>query len=336
MRPQAQLKGGFYPAPEEAVAAAVLHLSPTPGHTAIIDPCCGKGRAIKQLHDHLGGKLYAVELQEERAAEAKEHLLPAGGQVIGPADFLGCTITPAGSFGFVWCNPPFDDEIGGGRRVEYSFLTRATQLLCPKGVLALVCPEDVAKDRDVSGHVFSWYTDLSMICFPAEHRRYKEVIVFGVKRQHAVEASAGMAQGVSRQPRAGHYKVPPAPGPKVFVKSRHTQEELMRAMAASPLQRLFRSPEPTGMARPPLELSKGQMALVLAGGYLNGVVQKEGEEAILIKASPYKEDYMKDSTTEVRGAGTDDEREVQVTVMSERIKLKVRVAEQSGKIHEVQ
>lgn len=336
MRPQGQLRGGFYPAPEESVAAAILLLTPPAGGTAIIDPCCGQGRAIQQLHNHLGGKLYAVELEEGRAALAKELLLPAGGTVLGPADFLGCTITPAGSFGFAWVNPPFSDEIGGGQRVEYGFLVRATQLLCPKGVLALVCPEDVAKNQDVVRHLFSWYTDIGMMRFPEEHRNYKEVICFGVKRLHAVESSVGASEGVNWQPQPGRYRVPPAGGPKTFIKTHHTQGELMRALAASPLQRLFADPAPTPMARPPLELSKGQMALVLAGGYLNGPVQRPGEDPILIKATPYKEPFMKSCESEVRNLGTDAEKEVQVTVMSERIKLKIRVAEQSGTIHEVQ
>jgi hypothetical protein len=337
MRPQAQLRGGFYPAPEEAVATAILYLTPPKSATAILDPCCGEGRAIRQLSEHLGGKVFGIELEEGRAKSAREWLLPAGGQVLGPADFMGCTITPAGSLGFVWCNPPFSDEIGGGSRVEYPFLVRATQLLMPKGVMAFVCPEDVAKNRDIVNHIFSWYTDLGMIRFPEGHRKYKEVVCFGVRRERAVEASLGKStQQVSWDLKPGCYRVPPAAGPRVFLKTRHTQGELLKALAASPLQRLFKAPPPQAMARPPLELSKGQMALVLAGGYLNGVVQKPGEPPIVIKATPYKEDYMKESTTEVRGEGTDKEREVQVTVMSQRIKLRVRVAEQSGKIHDVQ
>jgi hypothetical protein len=333
MRPQGQLKGGFFPAPPEAVAAALELIAPPTGATAILDPCCGEGRAIKQIHDHIGGKLYAVELEEGRAKLAQEHLLPAGGQVLGPADFLGCTITPAGSFGFAWVNPPFSDEIGGGQRIEYGFLARATQLLCPKGVIAFVCPEDVARNRDVVRHLCSWYTDIAMLNFPEAQRNYKEVICMGVKRAHAVE---GSAEGLTWKPEPGRFHVPPAPGPRVFMKTRYTQAELMRALAASPLQHLFQSPEPTPMARPPLELSKGQMALVLAGGYLNGVVQKPGEEPILIKATPFKEAYMQSCETEVRGLGTEGEQEVQVTTMSERIKLRVRIAEQTGVIHEVQ
>lgn len=336
MRLAAQMKGGFYPAPEEAVEAALLAIKRSETPVAILDPCCGEGRALRRIAEARNGRPFGVELEPGRAARATEHLLPLGGQVLGPADFLGTTITPAGSFGMAWVNPPFDDEIGGGRRYEYTFLLRATQLLAPKGLMCFVCPEKTARNVDVVNHFFSWYQDMRSIPFPPGHRKYTEVVVFGVRRTHPVEASFGKAnESVRMGVEPGMYRLPPAGGPKKFVKSRFTPGEMLVALASSPLQRLFQAPSPTPMARPPLELSKGQMALVLAGGYLNGVVQKKGERPILIKATPFKEDYMKSSETQVRNEGTEDEKEVQVTVMSERIKVMVRVAEEDGTLHDV-
>jgi len=89
------------------------------------------------------------------------------------------------------------------------------------------------------------------------------------------------------------------------------------------------------VARPPLDLTKGHFALVLAGGFLNTVLHKEGEDPILIKATPYKQQYEASKTEETKNEGKNNETTEAVTVMSERILLKVRVALPSGEIVEL-
>ena len=48
--------------------------------------------------------------------------------MLAPADYFGCQ-RAAGTLSFIWCNPPFDDEYGGGGRVEREFLEAATRQL---------------------------------------------------------------------------------------------------------------------------------------------------------------------------------------------------------------
>ena len=55
MRLAVQMRGGFYPAHEKAIAHAAAFLQ-TPAHQlfAILDPCAGEGAAIRQLAELLG------------------------------------------------------------------------------------------------------------------------------------------------------------------------------------------------------------------------------------------------------------------------------------------
>src|SRR4051812_18837339 len=92
---------GFFPAAPEAIEALAKHLhcrEPDPAKkydtVNIIDPCCGKGEAIKQLAGLLGvsdDHIYTVELDPVRGKAAKENI--PGGHHISPATFLGCQIT---------------------------------------------------------------------------------------------------------------------------------------------------------------------------------------------------------------------------------------------------
>src|SRR5438552_2581194 len=55
VRLAAQMRGGFYPAHERAVAlAATLLRAPAGQPFAILDPCAGQGAAIRQLAEQLG------------------------------------------------------------------------------------------------------------------------------------------------------------------------------------------------------------------------------------------------------------------------------------------
>src|SRR5690348_10640247 len=107
MRLAAQAKLGFYAAAPEAIAELLKHLycrGPNPEKKFdtinIIDPCAGKGLALKQLREGLlvpASHTYAVELDKARAAAVAENI--PGVNVIGPASFMNVQITGF-SFGF--------------------------------------------------------------------------------------------------------------------------------------------------------------------------------------------------------------------------------------------
>jgi hypothetical protein len=180
MRLAAQMKGGFYPAQEQAVAHAAAFLRPPrSGPFSILDPCAGEGAAIRQLGERLGcppDKTYAIELDEGRATTLRARLPEA--PILAPASCFGCRASGR-SFSFIWLNPPFDHSYGG-HRVEEQFLRTATDWLMPGGIMALVCPEDVAGEySDTRQHFIAYYENCRIVPFPDDCRPFNEVIVFG-------------------------------------------------------------------------------------------------------------------------------------------------------------
>jgi hypothetical protein len=321
-----QAKGGFYPAPAAAVALAAAQLRPPPEPFALLDPCAGKGAAVRQLAEALGCPLehvHAIELDEGRAAECKAAL--PGARVLAPASFFGCRAR-ACSFSLVWCNPPFDHELGGGR-VEAKFLERATEWLKPGGVLALVCPESASARWDIQSSLMQWYERLSVHPFPEECRQYQEVIVLGVKRKQPVSAWDQRWTDVCEPP--GRVDaIPPGRGPRVFEKVELTDPELARALAASPLRRQLAALAEPALPSPPLALGSGHIALLLAAGHLDGLVEPPGEPPHVVRGTARKVQYVSHMETTANPDGS----ETTKTVLSERITLTVRAVDQTGTI----
>lgn len=327
------MRGGFYPAHENAVARAASFLRPPVGEPfAILDPCAGQGAAIRQLGELLGcppALTFAIELDDDRA-EAARAALP-GAQVLPPANFFGCRATP-GSFSFIWLNPPFDDSYGG-YRVEDQFLRRATDWLMPGGVMALVCPENVVDDySDARRHFTTYYQNCTILPFPEKHRPFHEVVVFGHKRARP-EVDRGHSgcwkswESV-KAPDNYCYHIPPGNGPRGFQKVEPTETELLRMLAQSPLRSHLTVPPAIPLPSPPLALGIGHVALLLASGHLDGVVQAEGGPPRVVRGTSRKRAFVSDVTDTANPDGSVTIR----TTISERIDLMVRTVDLTGAI----
>ncbi len=331
MRLAAQMRGGFYPADPDAVAYAATFLRPPlSGPFSVLDPCAGCGEALRQLAAALGcppGLTFAIELDDGRS-EALRAALPEA-HVLAPASFFGCRATP-NSFSLIWLNPPFDDAYGG-RRVEARFLHTATGWLAAGGVTALVCPEDVAGERsDVRRHFATHYRDCRVVPFPEAHRPFREVIVFGSKRP--VPAAGGRDGDTPppweevQAPEGFVYHLPVAPGPRVFLKAEPTEPELQRLLAGSPLRAHLAAPPEVPLPSPPLALGVGHVALLLAGGHLDGVVRPDGQAPHVVRGTCRKREYVADVTGTANPDGSISTR----TTLSQRIELVIRTADGTG------
>ena len=189
----AEAKLCYYPAAPEAIAGILQHLylrEKANLHT-LIDPCCGRGTAVKQLADGLGipeENVYGIELDKGRADQAK--LLMPNANILGPASFLGAQVSGY-SFSLAYVNAPYGDEIGGGRREELSFIQRATHLLTQGGILCTVWPVNkLLGNRNAIQYIDSYYSDVQIYRFPDGNsqdgkpiRQYGEVVLFGRKRK---------------------------------------------------------------------------------------------------------------------------------------------------------
>jgi 16S rRNA G966 N2-methylase RsmD len=336
MRLVAQAKGGFYAAPPAALAMAARWLQPPAKQRfCILDPCCGQGAAIVQLAEALGCPMpdvYAIELDERRSETVQQTLgAERGSHVLAPASFFGTGISRK-AFSFVWCNPPFDNELGGGQRVEHTFLERSTHLLVTGGVIALVCPEHVAERSDIQELLLTWYTDVRVVTFPADHRPFGEVIVFGVKREKQVPSTEQSWKSLIRR-RSGddapdfRYRLPQSTGPTRFEKTEMTESELLVALAKSPLRRFLEVADAPPLPSPPMSLNKGHRAMLLAAGHLDGRVCPPGEPPHVVRGTATKQSYVQSVETHEEPDG-----DVTKTVIAEKIMLTVRVATADGRI----
>jgi len=293
----------------------------------VADPCGGEGFAIKRLAEGLQVKpenIYAIELEDDRSLTIKETL--AGSNVLAPASFFGTDIRP-GSFSLVWCNPPFTDALGGGRRVELDFLSRSLDLLVAGGVIVLVCPERVAGDAKIQAVMLAWCDKVKQFAFPEPVREYGEVVLLGRKRDRLIAklGKATWSPGNVGNP----YELPPAPGPGTrWAKTSLTDTELIRALDNSPLRKRLEPPADKPLPRPPLALGAGHLALLLASGHLDGLVKPENEPGHVVRGIAMKVPEITDEET------VEDKNTVTTkTVISEKILLTVRVADHTGTIH---
>ena len=333
MRLAAQMRGGYYPAPEQAIAHAASFLRPPVNEPfAILDPCAGEGAAIRQLAELLGcpqSMVHAIELDDGRA-DSLHATLPEA-HVLAPASFFGCRAS-LNCFSFIWLNPPFDDSYGGCR-VEEQFLRTATDWLVPGGVMALVCPEDVVDEySDARRHFTIYYENCMIVPFPEAHRPFHEVIVFGHKRvrPEVDRWRAGCWKGWEsvEAPKDFRYHIPPGSGPRIFQKIEPTETELQDMLITSPLRSHLTAPPVVSLPSPPLSLGIGHVALLLASGHLDGVVRPEGKQPHVVRGSASKREYISDVTDIVNPDGSTSTR----TTISERIELVVRTVDLTGKI----
>ncbi len=325
-------KGGYYPAAPEAVAVAFPHVlrGSLNSPIAICDPCCGEGEALKQWAEYLkcdSASVYGIELELNRS-ETTRQLLP-NSNILAPcsAFAVGCR---TGSLGFIWCNPPFDVVTGGGMRQELKFLELVTPWLCMDGVMCFVCPEKVAWARPVVTHFLSHFVDVRVIPFPEGHRPYGEVVVIARKSvfdpapyDWVDEVFRSHNYGMQTPPLV----IPSTKGPgSAFRKSLPSQAELDGLIKSSPLHSLLTPRGEVPLASPPLELSKGHLALLLASGVLDGIVSPPDEPPHVVRGTARKVKYVADQRY-------DETKESTITTIRERIEMTVRVVTSDGKIH---
>jgi hypothetical protein len=334
MRQEGQLKSGFFPAPEEAVRMALRHLECNVKST-VLDPCAGKGAALQQIAKGLKLKPFAIELDETRA----DVLRPLWAEwkqpeetLLAPCSLFTARASGGKGFGLVWCNPPYDDEIGGGDREERKFLGHVSGWITPGGILCMVVPERFTGAYSPIGEeIHGRFDQVRWRPFPDNVRKFGEVVIFGIRRRSS--RLIAETQYLARQPMDqittdDRYVVPWSDGPARFEKTAPTDLELGRMLAASPLTRLFEAPETRPPARPPLPLNKGHIALMLASGHLDGLVCPPGEPPHLIRGTASKEVFLKDSTVTENDDGSETTREV----FSEKINLVVRALLGTGEI----
>lgn len=280
-----QVRMGYYPTDPENITHLLRGIQfPSGISTNLLDPCCGCGKALRQLATENNCYTYGVELDACRAEEAQTRL-----HRVGIGSFFHSRISSE-AFHLLFLNPPYMSVMmeGGGRaRQEKRFLIESIRHLMIGGLLIYIIPYYRLRE-DVCRILVDNFSDLTVWRFTdSEFAKFRQVAILGVRKKR--EDHSGNADMLERcacapdrlpcltQLPENLYTLP-AVSKKVetFKGELFNEKELERQLCHSDsLQRLIRAKSELDNAqkRPLLPLSIGQIGLVGGSGMINGLIE---------------------------------------------------------------
>lgn len=305
------IKNGYFPTDEITLGRILPALDIDGGNLQILDPCCGEGTALAEVKHHLtecGAVVTAngIEYDTERAWHAKQIL-----DRVAHSDVNDVFIS-ARSQGLLFLNPPYGDVVSdkaatGDRakadRLEKVFYRKTVPWLQFGGVLVLIVPHYVL-DREFSGMIARHFERVRV--FMAPEKRFKQCVVFGIKRRSDVPEPKIQAQleacgrgDAPDLPEFWQEEAYPVPVMRA-VDCNFTAIRIDGPQLEAELERLKGStlwPQFSGhfavgglkSRRPLRALSDWHLALALAAGQISGVVTSATGRKLLIKGDTYKE-----------------------------------------------
>src|SRR5207237_6257838 len=89
-------------------------------------------------------------------------------------------------------NPPYDEHDGAGRRLELHFLRETEDWLMPGGVLVYIVPQHRLSEH-IARRLSSGFEQIEVYRFPdGEYERFRQVVIFPVRRAQRREDNAGL------------------------------------------------------------------------------------------------------------------------------------------------
>ncbi len=279
-----RVKMGYYPTDPENISHLLRGIQFPEGVTTnLLDPCCGCGKALRQIAQGNNCYAYGVELDTSRAEEAQTRL-----HRVGVGSFFHSRISHE-AFHLLFLNPPYLSVIqqGGGRsRYEKRFLAESLCHLMYGGLLIYVIPY-YRLSQDICRFLCENLDQISVWRFTdGEFQRFRQVAVLGIrrKRDDEIEDTAWLER-YSVEPDAipriqevpeGHYALPAkACQVGVFKGEKFNQRELEQQLRHSDSfsQLMAHSELDSGVKHPPLPLSISQIGLIGGSGMINGLIE---------------------------------------------------------------
>lgn len=276
---------GYYPTDPDNISHILRGIRFPEGVTTnVFDPCCGCGKALRQIAQGNNCYAYGVELDEYRAEEAQTRL-----HRVGVGSFFHSRISSE-AFHLMFLNPPYLSVLtqGGSRaRHEKRFLVESMGHLMLGGLLIYVIPY-YRLTPDICRILGENFTDLSVWRFTdGKFRKFKQVAVLGLRKKRIDEPSAGVAlEQYAYDPdtvpsvtnlQEGRYALPAVPKKvELFKGELFNEKELERQLSHSDsIRRLMNAKSELDSAdkHPLLPLSIGQIGLVGGSGMINGLIE---------------------------------------------------------------
>lgn len=292
MREIGRIQQGFFATPPRVVRAIAKTLKPSDQYvTCAIDPGSGEGEALDLLRAEMGGRdvrLYGVESDQGRARTARERFVKTGGDCLWASiEDTGLT----GEFPLLWFNPPYDRTRNVGR-LELLLFNKVKEWTRRGGVLIFIVPDYVLADAKtgLALAVERDYEVSGVYRFPEpDYELFKQVVLIGKRRERAkskgsiampdwaLKAAAWPA--LSDEWTAPKIEIPPSLNIPKLRRICLSPEVTLDAVSRSPIRAsLLREAMADALkVEPPLlPLREGHLALALAGGLCDGVIEQDG------------------------------------------------------------
>lgn len=315
------IKAGYFPTDELTLSRILPALDADAPRLRLLDPCCGEGVALAEVKRHLsecGAEVdaYGIEFDGERAWHAKALL-----DVVAHNDMHDVFVS-ARSIGLLFLNPPYGQAIAdrartGDRekadRLEKIFCRCTVPMLQFGGVLTLIIPH-TSLDGELSNFLSRHLSTVQV--FRAPEQRFKQVVLFGIKRRVEAPEAATLkrleAIGAGALPpelpdpwNEQPYRVPAMTDAQAFA---FTVLQLDATQLAQELERLRHHTLWPQFARvfggrviqprrPLAQMSPWHLALALAAGEIAGVVRAPDGRVMLVKGDTFKEKTRKAELT---------------------------------------
>ena len=278
------IKLGYYPTDPDNISLILRGIHFPEGVTTnLFDPCCGCGKALRQLAQGNNCYAYGVELDESRAEEAQTRL-----HRVGFGSFFHSRISHE-AFHLLFLNPPylsFINESGGRSRHEKRFLIESIPTLMYGGLLIYVIPY-YRLTPDICRVLVDNFDGLTVWRFTdSEFKKFKQVAVLGIRKKRNTElqdtlwleqlacSPAGIPL-LTQLPKS-RYALPAQPMTvNTFKGERFNQKELEQQLRKSDsfAQMMARSELDSGVKHPLLPLSISQIGLIGGSGMINGLIE---------------------------------------------------------------
>ncbi len=278
------IKLGYYPTDPDNISLILRGIHFPEGVTTnLFDPCCGCGRALRQLAQGNNCYAYGVELDESRAEEAQTRL-----HRVGFGSFFHSRISHE-AFHLLFLNPPYlsvINESGGRSRHEKRFLIESIPTLMYGGLLIYVIPY-YRLTPDICRVLVDNFDGLTVWRFTdSEFKKFKQVAVLGIRKKRDTElqdtlwleqlACSPAGIPLLTQLSESRYALPAQPMTvNTFKGERFNQKELEQQLRKSDsfAQMMARSELDSGVKHPLLPLSISQIGLIGGSGMINGLIE---------------------------------------------------------------
>ena len=280
------VKLGYYPTDPDNISLLLHGIRFPEGVTTnLFDPCCGCGKALRQLAQGNNCYTYGIEMDESRAEEAATRL-----HRVGFGSYFYSHVSNE-AFHLLFLNPPYLsvlNESGSRARHEKRFLVDSLWSLTRGGLLAYIIPY-YRLTVDICRVLCENFEDITVWRFTdSEFQKFRQIAVLGIRKARSYEPQdTAWLERCALEPGAvpcltdlpeGRYALPAfSLEVHTFKGEKFNEKELEQQMrrCGSFTQLLSRSELDRGVKHPPLPLSISQIGLIGGSGMINGLIECE-------------------------------------------------------------